>query len=105
MKILPVIHKLISCPNEIVALVKPQFEVGKNKVGKGGIVRDERLHREVLKNIWMESINLGLSPCDVTDSSILGTKGNREFFIHFCIENSRKDFENSIEKIFQKKEI
>lgn len=105
MKILPVIHKLISCPNEIVALVKPQFEVGKNRVGKGGIVRDEKLHREVLKNIWMESINLGLSPCNVTDSPILGTKGNREFFIHFCIENSRKDFENSIENIFKKKEI
>ena len=105
MKILPVIHKLISFPNEIVALVKPQFEIGKNRVGKGGIVRDEKLHREVLRNIWKESIGLGISPCNVTDSPILGTKGNREFFIHFHMENSREDFEGSLEKIFKKKEV
>ena len=88
MKILPVIHKLISFPNEIVALVKPQFEVGKNRVGKGGIVRDHKLHKEVLLNILKESTDLGISPCNVTDSPILGTKGNREFFIHFFITNN-----------------
>lgn len=101
MKILPVIHKLISFPNEIVALVKPQFEVGKNRVGKGGIVRDHKLHKEVLLNILKESTDLGISPCNVTDSPILGTKGNREFFIHFHMENSKKDFKDVIENIFK----
>ncbi len=104
MKILPVIQKLVSFPNEIVALVKPQFEVGKNRVGKGGIVRDQKLHEEVLFNIWQESKDLGFSPCNVTDSPILGTKGNREFFIHFNVENSKKDFKNIIENIFKSKE-
>ena len=102
MKILPVIHKLVSFPNEIVALVKPQFEVGKNRVGKGGIVRDEKLHKEVLYNIITESTDLGMSPCNVTDSSILGAKGNREFFIHFHMEKFDMNFEHLVDNIFNK---
>ena len=83
-------------------MVKPQFEVGKNRVGKGGIVRDEKLHKEVLYNIIKESTDLGMSPCNVTDSSILGAKGNREFFIHFHMEKFDMNFEHLVDNIFNK---
>lgn len=67
----------------ILALVKPQFEVGKKEVGKGGVVRDEKLHERVLKEIEAAGLYLGLSPSEPFASPLLGPKGNREFFIWF----------------------
>lgn len=67
----------------ILALIKPQFEVGKGKVGKGGVVRDPALHQQVIDDIINFGSTLGLSAKGVTDSPILGPKGNREFLVHF----------------------
>jgi len=66
----------------ILALVKPQFEVGRGKVGKGGVVRDPALHQEVITEILFFCQTLGLQSCGVTPSPILGPKGNKEFLIH-----------------------
>lgn len=65
----------------LVALIKPQFEVGKGEVGKGGIVRDETKHKEVVDKIsnHLESLNLDIK--GVITSPILGTEGNKEFII------------------------
>jgi 23S rRNA (cytidine1920-2'-O)/16S rRNA (cytidine1409-2'-O)-methyltransferase len=66
----------------VVALVKPQFEAGKGKVGKGGVVRDETVKMEVLYAIKEEAIKLGFSVINETKSSLKGPKGNEEFFLH-----------------------
>lgn len=67
---------------KILALIKPQFEVGKGKVGKGGVVRDQSLHDEVLAEITRFATSLGLTSRGITESPILGPKGNKEFLIY-----------------------
>ncbi len=67
----------------IMALIKPQFEVGKKKVGKGGVVRDPELHQEVIDDIKKFGMSLGLKSGEVPPSPILGPKGIKEFLIHF----------------------
>jgi 23S rRNA (cytidine1920-2'-O)/16S rRNA (cytidine1409-2'-O)-methyltransferase len=66
----------------ILALVKPQFEVGRGKVGKGGVIRDPSLHQEVIEEIVDFCEMRGLESQGVTPSPILGPKGNKEFLIH-----------------------
>jgi 23S rRNA (cytidine1920-2'-O)/16S rRNA (cytidine1409-2'-O)-methyltransferase len=66
----------------ILALIKPQFEVGRGKVGKGGVVRDPALHQEVIDEIIDFCTTLELKSYGVTPSPILGPKGNKEFLIH-----------------------
>jgi 23S rRNA (cytidine1920-2'-O)/16S rRNA (cytidine1409-2'-O)-methyltransferase len=76
--LLPLFRKQIS----ILALIKPQFEVGRGKVGKGGVVRDPALHQEVIDEIVTFCKTLGLQNRGVAPSPILGPKGNKEFLIH-----------------------
>lgn len=65
----------------ILALIKPQFEVGKGRVGKGGVVRDPRLHEEVIDDLTSFFKGINLETEAVIPSPILGPKGNREFII------------------------
>ena len=65
----------------ILALIKPQFEVGRKQVGKGGVVRDATLHAAVIEKLSAFFQAKGLTPGEVLPSPILGPKGNREFFI------------------------
>lgn len=67
----------------ILALVKPQFEVGKKHVGPGGVVRDKELHRRVLEEIANVGSSLGFEPSEPFPCPLLGPKGNQEFFIWF----------------------
>lgn len=66
----------------IVALVKPQFEVGKGEVGRGGLVKDRAKHRKVLEEVCRTAERLGLTVEGVTASPISGRKGNQEYFIY-----------------------
>lgn len=73
----------LACPGaHLVALIKPQFEVGKGRVGKGGVVRDPELHAEVCDRIsaWLRDLP-GWTVIGVTESPILGPEGNKEFLI------------------------
>jgi 23S rRNA (cytidine1920-2'-O)/16S rRNA (cytidine1409-2'-O)-methyltransferase len=63
-------------------LVKPQFEVGKGQVGKGGIVRDEALRRQAVEDVAACARGLGLEVIGSIESPIVGAKGNREFLLH-----------------------
>jgi 23S rRNA (cytidine1920-2'-O)/16S rRNA (cytidine1409-2'-O)-methyltransferase len=65
----------------IVVLVKPQFEVGREQVGKGGIVRDEALQLAAVERVRGTVVRLGFSQTDVIESPILGAEGNREFLL------------------------
>ncbi|HTU02046.1 MAG TPA: TlyA family RNA methyltransferase [Candidatus Sulfotelmatobacter sp.] len=81
--VLPVVAGLLIRPCDIVALIKPQFEVGRGQVGKRGVVRDRSLHRAVLERIAALGPELGLAVAGMTASPLLGPMGNREFLIHF----------------------
>lgn len=72
----------------ILALIKPQFEVGKGEVGKGGVVRDPALHQKVTDRIVRFAQTLGFRVEGLTESPLLGPKGNREFFIYLSTQKS-----------------
>ena len=80
-KILPAAVKLLKPGGLIVALIKPQFEVGRGRVGKGGVVRDPALHQEVIAKIKDFAQELGLEVLGLTESPLLGPAGNKEFLI------------------------
>jgi 23S rRNA (cytidine1920-2'-O)/16S rRNA (cytidine1409-2'-O)-methyltransferase len=79
---LPRVRELLSPPGEVVALVKPQFEVGKGAVGKGGIVRDPAQHEQVLNELGRFAAELGYEVAGQIPSPLLGAKGNREFLMY-----------------------
>ncbi len=68
---------------EIIALVKPQFEVSRDRVGKGGIVTDPDAHTEAIERVRAEATAIGWNCCGMADSPITGAKGNHEFLLHF----------------------
>lgn len=77
--VLPRVASLLVPDGQVVALIKPQFEVGKGQVGKGGVVREPMLHRYAIEKVLGEAISLGLAPSGVTRSPITGPAGNVEF--------------------------
>jgi 23S rRNA (cytidine1920-2'-O)/16S rRNA (cytidine1409-2'-O)-methyltransferase len=81
--VLPVLVACVRPGGEIITLVKPQFEVGKGQVGKGGVVRDAQLQGEVVERVRSCGVDLGLRYVASCESPILGPKGNREFFLDF----------------------
>jgi 23S rRNA (cytidine1920-2'-O)/16S rRNA (cytidine1409-2'-O)-methyltransferase len=81
-KVLPNVVRLMRVHGEIIALIKPQFEVGKGKVGKGGVVKDGEEHIKVIREVSLFATRLGLKDLGMTESPLLGPKGNREFFIY-----------------------
>ncbi len=80
-KVLPPTLALLKPGGRIIALIKPQFEVGKGEVGKGGIVRDPLAHKKVIEDVSRMAQELGLSVAGVCESPITGADGNREFLI------------------------
>ena len=80
--VIPHVISLIADKGEIVALVKPQFEVGKGRVGKGGVVRDPALHAEVLADLQARADGWQLEVKGETESPLQGPKGNKEFFLY-----------------------
>lgn len=90
-KILPALKNLLADSGKIIVLIKPQFEVGRGEVGKGGIVRDEEKHREVIEKINLFGREIGLENAALIDSPILGAEGNREFLgLYQILRESRK---------------
>ena len=81
-QILPVIPPLLDGGGDVIALVKPQFEAGRNEVGKGGIVRDEQVQRRVVEEVAAAASDLALARAGLIESPITGAEGNREFLLH-----------------------
>lgn len=81
--ILPVLKTLLAVDSDVVALIKPQFEAGREQVGKKGIVREKKVHCEVLDRILNFAMSEGYDVKDVTYSPITGGDGNIEFLAHF----------------------
>jgi 23S rRNA (cytidine1920-2'-O)/16S rRNA (cytidine1409-2'-O)-methyltransferase len=80
--ILPALVPLLAAPADLVVLVKPQFEVGKGQVGKGGIVRDPAQHQEAVAKVSRKLLELGFGNLASMESPLLGAEGNREFLLH-----------------------
>jgi len=81
-KVLPKVLEFLKDGGEILALVKPQFEVGKGEVGKGGIVREEEKRLSAVDSVKTEMERIGLQAIGVFESPVAGQKGNIEYFLY-----------------------
>ena len=80
--VFPVASKLLGNHGSLVCLVKPQFEAGREQVGKKGIVRDKKVHKEVIENVVKYALDNGLNPVGLTYSPVTGAKGNIEYLLY-----------------------
>ena len=78
-KIIPVLPALLQDEGRVIILIKPQFEVGKGEVGKGGIVREPEKHERIVNEVNTSAMEHGFTPVGVIDSPITGAEGNKEF--------------------------
>ena len=104
-KVLPNLKNLLSPDfHEMILLIKPQFEAGKEKVEKGGVVRDKKVQQEVIENVINCAKELNYSINDLTFSSIKGPSGNIEYLIWLSSHNENKatlDIKNIVETAFE----
>jgi 23S rRNA (cytidine1920-2'-O)/16S rRNA (cytidine1409-2'-O)-methyltransferase len=85
--VIPAIRIFLESDATVVALIKPQFEVGRNRVGKGGVVKDPALHEEVIQSLSQFFESGGFRVHGVVPSPITGPKGNKEFLCHMKIKS------------------
>ena len=97
--ILPAVKRWAAADADLIALVKPQFEVGKGEVGKGGIVRDAALRRRTLRDIVTFAESIGMRCADVIRSPITGAKGNVEYLLWLQLSAARGDSARVFSKI------
>jgi 23S rRNA (cytidine1920-2'-O)/16S rRNA (cytidine1409-2'-O)-methyltransferase len=83
--ILPAVVQFLKPLSTVVALIKPQHEVGKDQIGKGGLVKDPALHRQVNEDLSDFAQRIGFKVCGLIESPIKGTTGNTEFLIHLVL--------------------
>ena len=81
-KVLEPVKALLGAKGEVVALVKPQFEAGRENVGKKGVVRDPEAHKTVIREVAAYSREIGFFPAGLTFSPIKGPEGNIEYLLH-----------------------
>ncbi len=98
--VLEKVRDLLATSGEIVALVKPQFEAGKERVGRGGVIRDAEVHRQVLKDLALWCAAHALKLLNVTASPITGPKGNREFLFYLKpgVEDMGREYDEWIKR-------
>ena len=88
--IMPAVKELLKDNGCVVALIKPQFEAGKDKVGKKGVVRDKAVHKEVVTNIVNFLIDNEFTVLGLSFSPIKGPEGNREYLVYFTKDKERE---------------
>ena len=96
--ILPVLKTLLVANSDVVALVKPQFEAGRDQVGKKGIVRDPKVHKEVMNKIIRFAESEGYDIRNASFSPITGGDGNIEFLLHLGWEGTKQKGENFLKQ-------
>lgn len=96
--IMPAVINLLKDDGEVVALIKPQFEAGRDKVGKKGVVREKSVHKEVVTNIANYLLEHNLNIIGMSFSPIKGPEGNREYLVYFS-KNKDKESDFNLEKI------
>lgn len=98
--VFPVAAKMLADTGSLVCLVKPQFEAGRQQVGRGGIVKDINVHREVIRNVVQYGIDSGLYSYGLTYSPVKGAKGNIEYLLYMKKEDTEgKVTDDDIDRI------
>ena len=99
-KVLPIVFNLLGDEGEAAALIKPQFEAGREQVGKKGVVRDKKIHAEVIERVLNFAEEIGFKICGINFSPVKGPEGNIEYLAHL---SKRVDGEKISwrEKIFE----
>lgn len=87
-KVLPVVRTLLSNDGEVIALIKPQFEAGKERVGKNGVVRDPRVHEDVIQSVLTAAEEQGFYAAGLTFSPVKGPKGNIEYLLYLKMQEA-----------------
>lgn len=103
--VLPVVKKLIKDTGKIVCLIKPQFEAGKERVGKKGVVRDPMVHSDVIEEVINFSLDIGFKVMGLSFSPIRGPEGNIEYLLYLSNNPEDASFENqhqAIEEVVKK---
>lgn len=86
-KVLPAVHKILKANGFVIALIKPQFEAGKENVGKKGVVRDPKVHEAVINNVISFAKNEGFGIAGLEFSPIKGPEGNIEYLLYLTLGN------------------
>jgi 23S rRNA (cytidine1920-2'-O)/16S rRNA (cytidine1409-2'-O)-methyltransferase len=100
-KVLPAVLALMAEISELLVLAKPQFEAGRDQVGKGGIIKDPAVHRAVLESLWAWASENSFGPAAACASPITGAKGNREFFVYMKPGEKAGDGEHEIDRALE----
>lgn len=88
-KVLPALWQLLQAPREVLLLVKPQFEVGREKIGKKGVVRDVNVQADAIAQVLRSAQGLGWGYCGLTWSPLLGPAGNIEYLLWLKMDSSQ----------------
>ena len=99
--VLPVVKTLLKPTGQVLCLIKPQFEAGKEKVGKKGVVRDPAVHEEVLQNFISLAKSLDFTIRNLTFSPVKGPEGNIEFLAHLSMQPGEDTFTEPAELVAQ----
>ncbi|MBQ7707543.1 MAG: TlyA family RNA methyltransferase, partial [Lachnospiraceae bacterium] len=94
-KVLPPVKNLLKDNGEIVCLIKPQFEAGREKVGKKGVVRDKKVHFEVIDMVINFALSIELYPLKLDFSPVKGPEGNIEYLLHLTKDKNRTETADS----------
>ncbi len=98
-KVLGPVKELMTEKGELVCLIKPQFEAGREKVGKKGVVRDKKVHEEVIHMVMDYASSIGFSLCDLEFSPIKGPEGNIEYLLHLSKDDKDRTNEIDVEAV------
>lgn len=90
-KVLPVVYELLETKGEVTALIKPQFEAGREKVGKKGVVRDPKVHTDVIKSVVAFAGEIGFKPAGLDFSPVKGPEGNIEYLLYLLKEQNKSE--------------
>lgn len=100
-KVLPPVKELLTDDGEIVCLIKPQFEAGREKVGKKGVVRDQKVHVEVVEMIVDFVRQIGFKTLDLSYSPIKGPEGNIEYLLYITKDQTKENKEFDIKAMVE----
>ena len=100
--VLPVVKELTDESVDIVALIKPQFEAGRDKVGKKGVIKDRKVHKDVIRDIYTFCKEIDLNISGLTFSPVKGAEGNREYLAHITKGCTDVDIDKLIEDVVDK---